>query len=103
MASKLTKQAAEDAQSSGVSGAVQEEHQVAPGAQVLLTEAKDLLHPAFGRRFIFFKSRILLCTFLLSISANKSTWRHQTREKMKYYLGVSKLHSKHTAVVSITA
>lgn len=100
MASKLTKQAAEDAQSSGVSGAVQEEHQVAPGAQVLLTEAKQLLHPPFGRCFIFFRSCILLGTFLLSISANKGTWRHQTGEKMEYYLGGSRCGVVHCVVLS---
>lgn len=59
-ASELTEQAAEDAQACRVSGAVQEDHQVMPGGQVLPLEPKDLLHLAFGRCFIFFRSCILL-------------------------------------------
>lgn len=78
---ELTKQAAEDAQGCRVSGAVQEDHQAAPGAQVLLPEAEDLLHLAFGRRFLFLGRCILLGTFFLSISAHKSAWKIRFNEQ----------------------
>lgn len=72
---KLTKQAAEDAQTRRVSGPVQEGHQAAPGAQVFPLEAKDPLHSAFRRRFVRLGRRIFLTlrATSLSISAQEST------------------------------
>lgn len=81
---ELTKQASEDAQWCRVSGPVQEEHQVMPGGQVLLLEAKDLLHLGFRRRLILLRGCILLWSLLLSISAYQSSWTVQQYNKLQH-------------------